>query len=62
MFNDFFSSQCNLIDNNSTLPQMAFKTNNRLNNITIDHESIVKIIKNLNSAKAHGWDGSFFVT
>ena len=57
MFNDFFSSQCSLIDNNSTLPQMDFKTNNRLNNITIDHESIVKIIENLNSAKAHRWDG-----
>ena len=28
-----------------------------MNNITVDHDSIVKIIKNLNSAKAHGWDG-----
>ena len=25
--------------------------------MTIGHDSIVKIIKNLNSAKAHGWDG-----
>ena len=57
MFNDFFASQCTVIDNNSTLPQMVYKTNNRLNDITIDHDSIVKIIKNLNTAKAHGWDG-----
>ena len=57
MFNDFFASQCSLIDNNSTLPQMVFNTNNRLNNISINHEDIVKIIRNLNTAKAHGWDG-----
>ena len=39
------------------MPDIFFRTNSRLNNITIDHDSIVKIIKNLNSAKAHGWDG-----
>ena len=57
MFNDYFTSQCSLIDNTCSLPQMNFKTNNRLNNITINHDSIVKIIRNLNTAKAHGWDG-----
>ena len=57
IFNEFFASQCSLITNNSTLPDILFRTNNRLNNITIDHDSITKIIKNLNSAKAHGCDG-----
>ena len=57
IFNDYFVSQCSLITNNSILPDMYFKTNNRLNNITINRDSIIKIIKNLNPAKAHGWDG-----
>ena len=39
------------------MPDIFFRTNSGLNNITIDHDRIVKIIKNLNSAKAHGWDG-----
>ena len=57
MFNDYFASQCRLIDNTSSLPVMNFKTDNRLYNVTIDHDSIIKIIRNLNTAKAHGWDG-----
>ena len=57
IFNDFFASQCSLLDNNSTLPAFTFSTNNRLNNIVINHESILKIIKGFNPAKAHGWDG-----
>ena len=58
MFNDFFASQCSLIDNTSTLPHFfSYRTANRLNSITIDHDSIVKIIRNLNTSKAHGWDG-----
>ena len=32
-------------------------TDSRLNNITFDDDSIVKIIRNLNPTKAHGWDG-----
>ena len=57
IFNEYFSSQCNLIANSSTLPDLYFKTENRLNNITFNNDSIQKIIQNLNPAKAHGWDG-----
>ena len=32
-------------------------TNNRLNNIPFNHDNILKVINNLNPAKAHGWDG-----
>ena len=58
-FNDHFSSQCSLIANDSILPDMYFTTNNRLNNITFDHNNILKIIKHINPAKAHGWDGIY---
>ena len=57
MFNDYFSSQCSLIVNDSSLPDLYFLTDSRLNNITFDDDSILKIIRNLNPSKAHGWDG-----
>ena len=57
LFNDYFARQCSLIDNSSNLPQMKFRTDNRLNTISIDNESILNIIRSLNSSKAHGWDG-----
>ena len=57
IFNEFFASQCTLIDNNSSLPNFNFRTNKRLNNVVINHAEILKIIKNFNPAKAHGWDG-----
>ena len=57
IFNDYFASQCSLLMNNSTLPNAHFKTNSRLSNIDVNRESIGNIIKDLNPAKAHGWDG-----
>ena len=57
IFNDYFSSQCSLISNDSSLPNFYFKTDSRLNNIMLNHGIILKIIQNLNPAKAHGWDG-----
>ena len=35
IFNEYFSSQCSLIDNNSVLPHFQYKTDKRLNNITL---------------------------
>ena len=57
IFNDYFSSQCSLIANDSTLPELYFTTDSRLQNVIFNHDNIAKIIKNLNPAKAHGWDG-----
>ena len=57
IFNGFFSKQCQLIPNNSTLLSIqSFETSNRLSTIDIDSKKILNIIKGLNSNKAHGHD------
>ena len=53
----FFSKQCSLINNGSTLPtHMKYFTNNRLSSIIFSQDNITKIIQNLDSGKAHGHD------
>ena len=42
--------------NNSVLPPLIFRTNNKLSNIAIDETEILKLIRKLNTNKAHGWD------
>ena len=57
IFNDFFSNQCTLVENTSKLPTDSFKrTNNLFSTISFTKNDIVKIIKNLNPNKAHGFD------
>ncbi len=46
-----------LLENESVLPPFRPLTNNVLSNIHITDEKIVNIIRNLNSKKAHGFDG-----
>ena len=56
-FNSFFSKQCSLINNGSTLPtHMQHLTNNHLSSITFSQDDIAKIISNLDSGKVHGHD------
>ena len=57
LFNEFFSKQCQLLQNNSTLPKTNTYTENRLNDITFDNEKLLKIIQSLDANKAHGSDG-----
>ena len=58
IFNGFFSKQCQLIPNNSTLLSIqSFETSKRLSTIDIDSKKILNLIKGLNSNKAHGHDG-----
>ena len=55
LFNSFFSKQCSLINNGSTLPtHMQYLTNNRLSSVTFSQDDIAKIIQNLDSGKPHG--------
>ena len=54
LFNYFFASICTLINNGSTVPPFAYKTNVRINSFRKNHISL--IIKNLDSNKAHGCD------
>ena len=45
LFNEFFSKQCQPLQNNSTLPKSnTYHTENRLNDITFDNEKLLKII------------------
>ena len=58
LFNEFFSNQCQPLQNNSTLPKSnMYHTENRLNDITFDNEKLLKIIQSLDANKAHGYDG-----
>ena len=56
IFNTFFAKQCNIIDNGSVLPEIVFKSEKRLTDITFSSLDLSKIIKDLNSNKAHGHD------
>ena len=57
IFNDFFSNQCTLVENTSKLLTDSFKrTNNLFSTISFTKNDIVKIIKNLNPNKTHGFD------
>ena len=57
LFNSFFSKQCSLINNRSTLcTHMQYLTNNCLSSVTFSQDDIAKIIQNLGSGKAHGHD------
>ena len=57
LFNSYFSEQCSLLKNISTLPNTCSKhTNNILDTIIFSKEDIYKVIKNLDPNKAHGHD------
>ena len=51
-----FSEQCSPLINNSTLPNFAYTTNARFDNIVISEEEIITLIRNLNTGKANGPD------
>ena len=56
IFNNFFTKQCTLVENTSKLPIDAFKRRNNLSTISFTKDDIAKIIKNVTSNKAHGFD------
>ena len=56
-FNDFFSKQCKPIINNSTLPAFNFLTDKRIDDMNIQHDELLSLIRNLNPNKATGSDG-----
>ena len=56
-FNQFFSNQCTLILNDSVLPPFHFVTDKRINDVLIQNDKILKLIRNLNPNKATGSDG-----
>ena len=55
LLNSYFSAQCILLKNISTLPNTSPKyTKNILDNIVFSKEHVYKLIKNLGPNKAHG--------
>ena len=57
LFNSFFSKQCTVINNTSSLPsELLLKTDKFLSNINFSSVDILKAIQNLDSEKAHGHD------
>ena len=53
LFNDFFASICTPINNGSTLPQFACKTDVKINSFRVS-----LITKTLDAEKVHGWDNT----
>ena len=56
-FNEYFSSQCKPLANDSTLPCLHHLTNGRLNHIPFTAEGILVLIRTLNKNKSCGPDG-----
>ena len=57
IFNELFVRQCSLNQNNSnTLPRFISRCNTGLENIEINPSKVLKIVRSLDSNKAHGWD------
>ena len=55
-FASFFSNQCTLIANDSTLPICSYLTNERLDHIPFTDEEILLLIRSLNPGKSNGPD------
>ena len=56
LFNDHFILQCTTIDTGSEIPQDTPEKSTLIEDFYISEEKILKIIRSLNSNKAHGWD------
>ena len=61
IFNNFFATQCTLMETNSIIPHQEYVTNHSLDNIDLSdlelENLILKHINQLNINKAHGFDG-----
>ena len=53
-FMKYFSAQCKLLVNNSTLPEFQYLTDKRLSNIPISNSNILHLIRGLNKNKSSG--------
>ena len=55
-FNRFFSDQCKLVQNNSTIPFLYYHADKRISDIAISSEKILSLIRCINPKKANGPD------
>ena len=56
IFNEHFAQQCFLNQKDSVLPRFTSRCNRVLEHFEIDPSKVLKIIRFLDSNKAHGWD------
>ena len=56
VFNNFFASQCSLIETESVLPPDQLLTNYKLDTFEFDEAKVLAYIRALNVNKAHCWD------
>ena len=56
LLNDFFVEQCCAIPTESTLPNFRPRCNTVLENVQIDRQKVVKLIRALDPSRAHGCD------
>ncbi len=56
VFNDCFILQCTTINTGSYIPRDPTVTCSKIDKFTASDDKILKIIRNLNPSKAHGWD------
>ena len=52
LFNEYFAKQCTLIINDCALPNFEYRTEYRINSVSINDDDILKLIRNLNPNKA----------
>jgi len=57
LFTEFFSQQCKPVINDSVLPNISYLTNETIEQIPIENEDIISLIRKLNPNKANGSDG-----
>ena len=57
LLTDFFSQQCTPVINDSILPNFSYLTNEKIEQIPIENEDIVSLIRKLNPNKANGSNG-----
>ena len=57
MCNEYFVEQCSAVETGSTLPNLQPQGTCSLSELPINKEKILRLIRSLDSNKAHGFDG-----
>ena len=57
LLTDFFPQQCKPVMNDSVLPYFSYLTNEKIEQISIENEDIISLIRKLNPNKDNGSDG-----
>ena len=52
-----FVHQCKPVINNSVLPILSFLTDKRMDDVTLENDEIISLIRKINPNKATGSDG-----